>query len=562
MLPFAPPADLTLKSERTNFAETGRYQEAVDFCRAIARRTPKAKVIEYGKSPEGRPMIALLLSDDGNPTLDKLRRSKKPVVFVQNGIHSGEIEGKDASLILAREMAVTGEKKELLKGLDWVIVPVFSVDAHERFSPYNRINQNGPKEMGWRSTAQNLNVNRDWIKADAGEMQNEIALVQKVRPDFLFDNHTTDGSDHQYPLMISVPWWPELPPARMAFQRDLYKNVVRGCERDGFLTAPYFELEDPERPEKGLSVASYGPRYSHGYWTWLGRPSMLVETHVLKDYRTRVFATESAMVETGRFLMENAAKVKALNKAADTPPKPGETVVLSSKLTAQKEPFTFKAYVPDYYASEISGGRIQRWDRTQPIDVPTEIRWNYAPDVTVAAPRAYVVPGAWKEVIAKLKLHGIQFETLKSPRQVTGQTVRFTDVRFPSIPFETRFSPSYKVESVEVSREMPPGSVIAPVDQINGRLLIEMLEPTAPDSFVKWGLFNAIFEQKEYGEDYAIEPVAARMLAEDPKLKAEFEGRLGDPKFAASRGDRLNFFYQRSPWWDDRLNVYPILRIP
>ncbi|CAN5560970.1 M14 family metallopeptidase [soil metagenome] len=562
MLPLPPPSDLTLKSEKTGFIETGRYQEAIDFCHALARKTPKAKVIEYGKSPEGRPMIALLLSDEGNPSLDKMRKSKKPVVFVQNGIHSGEIEGKDASLILAREMAVTGEKADLLKGLDWVIVPVFSVDAHERFSPYNRINQNGPKEMGWRSTAQNLNLNRDWIKADAPEMQNEIALVQRLRPDFLFDNHTTDGSDHQYPLTISVPWWPEIPPATVAFQKALYKSVVHGCENDGFLTAPYFGLADPEHPEKGLSVEAYGPRYSHGYWTWLGRPSMLVETHVLKDYKTRVFATEAAMVETAKFLMKNAAEVKRMNQAADIPPKPGETVVLSSKISDEKEPFTFKAYVPDYYDSAISGGRIQRWDRTKPIDVPTQIRWNYEPDVTAPAPTAYVVPGAWKEVVAKLKLHGIVLETLTKPRAVTGQTVLFSEVRFPATPFESRFQPSYKTETIQVTREMPPGSVIAKVDQPNGRLLMAMLEPSAPDAFVKWGLFNTIFEQKEYGEDYAIEPVAQKMLAEDPKLKAEFEERLKDPKFAASPGARLNFFYSRSPWWDDHLDIYPILRLP
>ncbi|RYG45442.1 peptidase M14, partial [bacterium] len=282
MLPISLPDDLTLKCEKTGFLETGRYEEAVAFCRALAKRTKKARVVEYGRSPEGRPMIALLLSDEEGPTVEKLRKSKKPVVFVQNGIHSGEIEGKDASLILARQMAITGERKELLKGLDWVIVPIFSVDAHERFGPYNRINQNGPKEMGWRTTSQNFNLNRDWIKADAPEMRNQISFIQRLRPDFLFDNHTTDGSDHQYPLTVSVPWWPELPAATAIFQRALYNDVVKGCERDGVLTAPYFSLNDSEHPEKGLSVEAFGPRYSHGYWTWLGRPSMLVETHVLK----------------------------------------------------------------------------------------------------------------------------------------------------------------------------------------------------------------------------------------------------------------------------------------
>ncbi len=197
MLFALPPQDWTLVYERSGFLRTGRYEEAVTFCRRLDLASPFAKMVRFGKSPEGREMVALFISKEGKFDPKSWRTSKKPLVFVQNGIHSGEIEGKDASLMLARALLVEGKESKILDGANLLIVPVFSVDAHERFGPYNRVNQNGPVEMGWRATAQNLNLNRDYMKADAPEMRNLLGLLHRFKPDFFFDNHTTDGADWQ-----------------------------------------------------------------------------------------------------------------------------------------------------------------------------------------------------------------------------------------------------------------------------------------------------------------------------------------------------------------------------
>ena len=231
--------DWTLHYERSNFLETGRYEEAVSYCRRLAKASPYARVIEYGTSPQGRKMVALLVSRDKAFDAAKMRASKKPLIFIQNGIHSGEIEGKDATLMLARDMLITGKEKALYEGANLVIVPIFNVDGHERFSPYNRINQNGPREMGWRGTAQNVNLNRDWMKADTTEMQAQVRLVQRFRPDFLFDNHTTDGSDHPYVLTLGIPMSGALSPALRTWQRNYYNNLKIRTDADGFLTSPY-----------------------------------------------------------------------------------------------------------------------------------------------------------------------------------------------------------------------------------------------------------------------------------------------------------------------------------
>jgi hypothetical protein len=440
------------------------------------------------------------------------------------------------------------------------MVPVFGLDAHERFGPYHRINQNGPREMGWRANAQNLNLNRDFIKADAGEMRAQLSLIQRYRPDFFFDNHTTDGADHQYTLMLGLPWGPGLPSATAQWQRNLYESVKRSCDAAGFLTAPYFGMVDRGDPSKGITIDDFGPRFSNGYLSVLGRPSMLVETHVLKPYRPRVEATYEVMVQTIRRCIDQATELKALNAAADRGLTEGEQVVLSSRLTEQRDPILFKAWEYTPYQSEVSGAMVAKWKHT-PIDVPTWIRQTFAPNLTVKAPAAYVVPSPWAEVIDRLSLHGIRFRRLSREVRGTFDSFAFSDVSFPRQSFEGRFQPSYKVAPIAEPRVLPAGSVVVPVDQPNAELLVHLLEPEGPDSLVRWGFFNAIFERKEYAEDYALEPVAKEMLARDPKLRAEFEERLKDPTFAASPAARLSFLYDRSLWADNRLNKYPVVRL-
>src|SRR5579862_4811578 len=191
--------------ERSGYVETGRYAEAVDTCKRLASASPWARVIRWGVSPQGRAMVALVLSKEGVFTPEVARRSRKPLVIINNGIHSGEIEGKDAGLLLARDILITKSQARLLDNVNLLLIPIFSVDAHERSTPYNRINQNGPRSMGWRATAVNLNLNRDFMKADGEEMVGMLHLLHTWKPDFFFDNHTTDGADWQYAMQLAVP---------------------------------------------------------------------------------------------------------------------------------------------------------------------------------------------------------------------------------------------------------------------------------------------------------------------------------------------------------------------
>lgn len=546
--------DWSLHYERSGHLETGRYAEAVEFCRRLDRASDQARLIEFGKSPQGRPMVALHLSKGAG---------KRPVVLVINGIHSGEIEGKDASLILAREILVTKKEAALLDGADLLIVPVFSVDAHERFGPYHRINQNGPKEMGWRATAQNLNLNRDFTKADAPEMRAMIRLVNRWRPDFAFDNHTTDGADYRYVLTYGVPTGPTTDPEVAAWSKRMIADVMPRVEADGFLTAPYFNMADRSDPAKGISVSDYSPRYSTGYFAALNRPSMLVETHMLKPYRPRVESTYSVMKHVIEFIGRTSKDLRAAVDGADrraAAAKPGDEVVLESRPKAQGTPFVFKGFEYRPTRSEVSGAEVAGWSRT-PIDVATTYRGEFEATTTVKAPAGYLVPQEWGDVVERLRLHGVEMRPLPRADRFKAEAFRADEVRFPPRPFEGRFQPTVRGAWTAETCTAAKGDLFVPVSQARSRLVLHLLEPSGPDSFLAWGFFNAMFEQKEYAEDYAMEPYARRMLDQSPELRKEFIERLKDEAFAKSPSERLDFFYRRSPFWDLMLNRYPVLRL-
>jgi hypothetical protein len=548
--------------ERSGYVQTGRYAEAADYCRKLAAASPYAHLLNWGVSPEGRPLVALVLSKEKAFTPEAARKSRKPLVILNNGIHSGEIEGKDAGMLLARDILITGTEAALLDHANLLFIPIFSVDAHERFGPYNRINQNGPEQMGWRATSTNLNLNRDFVKADAEEMRAMLRLLHTWKPDFFFDNHTTDGADWQYASQLAVPVAQTQGAAQVAWSQQMLAAVLPRVEQDGFLTAPYFDSVDYTRLSRGLSVSDFGPRYSTGYLAALNRPSMLVETHMLKPYKVRVEATYSLNKRVIAYIDQSADALKAANREADAAEarlQAGDKVVLSVQTTEATRPFPFRGLEFTPFQSTVSGALTPAWS-SRPQDTLTTLQDQFAPALTLPAPAAYAIPPQWKEVIALVALHGLHSFRLKQPMTAaTFDTYRFDAVTWPRAPFESRFQPRFTAVRIREERTLPIGTVIVPTNQVGAKLLMHLLEPEAPDSLAHWGLFNTVFEQKEYFEDYAMEPIARKMLAENPALKAEFEERLKDPQFAADPHARLEFLHARSPYADPRLNKYPVV---
>ncbi|MGD2109592.1 MAG: M14 family metallopeptidase [Phycisphaerae bacterium] len=564
------PAEWLTKAEQTAFRETPRYDETMAYARRLASTSEWIDFQSFGTSPEGRDMGLLVASKDNAFTPAAARRSGKLIVLVQNCIHAGECAGKDASLMLLRDIAVTRTRAELLDNVILLVIPIFNLDGHERFSPYSRINQNGPDEMGWRVTSRNLNLNRDYLKADTVEMRAWLGLWNEWRPHMHFDNHTTDGGDWQYDLTYAADTHAAAAPqiARWLTEQ-LYPDVLPALARDGHVVMQYFGLVDSKDLTKGIRSGGFSPRYSTGYVSIRNRPSILVEVHVLEPYRTRVIGTYNIMLHTLELLNRQPQALREAIAAADASTKaigasydPQRRLPVAIRRTDDGEPITFKGFATRRELSGISGDVRVIYDNTTPIDVETV--WYHTTEVKteVTPPLAYIIPPQWTEAVELARAHGLRCERLLEP--VTGEfeSYRFSEVSFPSRPYEGRFQPRFTVEPITERRTYRRGSVIVPLDQPDAKVAVHLFEPNAPDSLVAWGLFNAVFEQKEYVEHYVMETKAREMLAADPALRETFEEKVRTHReFAADPRARLYFFYKRSPYWDDRMNVYPVARI-
>ncbi len=554
--------------ERSGYLRTGRYAETVQYCQRLAQASPWVRYERFGKTPQGRDLPLVILSRDGAFTPEAARRSGKAIVMIQSGIHAGEIDGKDASLILMREIAITKERAAVLDHAVILVIPIFNVDGHERFGPYNRINQNGPEEMGWRVTAQNLNLNRDYMKADAPEMQAWLKLFNAWMPDFFVDCHVTDGIDFQYDVTFEMEPYPNADRVLAGwYERTYIPRMIADVQTAGHLIAPYVVAREDNDLSKGLVYSASGPRLSTGYCAKQNRPALLIETHMLKPYRQRVSATHDILVSTLSFVNENVtslhrviADVDARAKAmADAPDRP--FLPLRYELTPAFHLVPFKGVVTRFEPSEISGA-VRRIYTPEPQDTVIPYFDVFRVTDSVRLPAAYAIPQEWTAVIERLRWHGIRMLRLSRDTDMEVSAYRLKDPKWQERPFEGRHAVRFTPEVLHERHHLPAGTVIVPTDQRRAVLLAGLLEPSAPDALVGWGFFDAIFEQKEYGESYVLETLAREMTAKDPALKKAFDAKVAsDTVFAKNPYARLNFFYQRSPYWDATLGMYPVVRI-
>ena len=567
-MPAAADTPLTTVSERCGFLKTGRYEEVVVLCDAFAKAYPAAvRCIDFGKSPEGRPMKALVASTSGALDAATAHKRDLPVVLIQGGIHAGEIDGKDAGFLALREILEGKAAKGALDKLVWVFVPVFSVDGHERFGAWNRPNQRGPEEMGWRTTAQGYNLNRDYVKADAPEMQAMLALVNEWDPLVEVDLHVTDGAKFEHDVSIQVE--PihagdnELRKAGRAW-RD---GVIADLAAQGSLPLPYYpSFAVSDDPTSGFDDGVPPPRFSHGYFWLRNRLGMLVETHSWKTYPVRVHITRNTVVSVLEQVAKNGRRWLQLAHQADARARElkGSSVPLAYAAGKESHLVDFRGYEYTRTPSEISGALMTRYDETKPQIWRIPLRDNVQPSLSVAAPAGgYLVPAAhagW--VGAKLKQHGIEFRMLEAHPGLAVESFRASEATPAAQPSEGHQRMAVKGEWKADKRDIGAGALFVPIAQAKSRLVMSMLEPLAPDSLVGWGEFNNAFERKEYMEDYVAEEVAREMLAIDPALKARFEKRVReDAAFAKDPQARLEFFYRLHSSWDERNNLYPVMRV-
>ncbi len=563
LLLTAPGPDLTTIGEKSQLTRTGRYDEVVRLCRDYPLKYPgKVACQNFGTTPEGRPMLSLVASDDGVLEPDAARARKRPVILVQGGIHAGEIDGKDAGFLALRAFLDGTAAPGVLAKVTWVFVPVFNVDGHERFGANNRPNQRGPSEMGWRTTAQNYNLNRDYAKTDAPEMQAMIRLLVRWDPVLYVDLHVTDGADFQHDIAILLdPADAGLEPLRTEGKalRDgiLARLTKQGNKPVAFY--PSFEVDDD--PSSGFALGLPPPRFAQGYWAARDRMSLLVETHSWKTYAVRVEATRRAVIAIAELAKESADRWRAAADAHDAVKVGGTQVVLSYENDKHVTTIDFLGYAYKREPSPVSGRMRVTYDPSKPTVWKVPYLDHLVPRLTLTAPKAgYYLPAQATVVADRLAVHGFRtFRTAKDEER-TAMVHRATEYTFGAKSYEGRQTLAVKGEWKPEKVRVPAGTIWIPIDQPGSRLLLHLLEPGGPDSFLAWGFFNGFYEQKEYMESYVAEAWAEALLAKDPEVKKEFEAKLADPAFAADGNARLDFFYKKHASWDTSLARYPVLR--
>lgn len=563
-----PPAWLTT-AEKTEYKKTGSYDEAVAYSKRLAAASGGLVVYKsYGKSGEGRDMPLLIAALGGAFTPESARRQGKAVVLVQAGIHAGEIDGKDAGLALFRDIAITKTRTDLLKNVVILFQVIYNVDGHENSNPYMRINQNGPDEMGFRANASNLNLNRDYMKADAPETRAWLGLWNQWKPDVFIDCHVTDGADFQYNVTYEYAHFQEMHPAVKTWMDEHFDGVVvPKVEKEGNLLTHYVEFAGRE-VIGGIATFIATPRYATGYTPLRNRAGLLIETHVYKTYKSRVRGT----YDTLRYFIEEIGKSReslfAANVIADTQTvERGKTYdekrqfPLALSTSDKSTPLAFKGVEYKVEDSSISGGKRIVYG-TAPLNITIPHFDDGKVTSSVAPPLAYIVPPQYYDVIEVLKLHGIKFTVLKKPVTIDVESYKLTEPKWAANSFENRISVTCKPVSIKEKRTYATGSVVVSTAQEAANVAIHLLEPASTDSFVYWGFFNSVFEQKEGGEGYVVEKLAREMLAKDSALQDEFNRRLLDPAFARNPRARLNFFYERSPYFvNQKVGIYPVGRI-
>ncbi len=540
---------------------TMTYDEIIHYCRLTDSLYSEVSFKSFGKSSQGDDLPYLMI-DDGSKTTDKI------TLWIQAGIHPGEPEGVEAGFLFLRDLMTKPEMRPMLRNVRILFIPCFNVDGLKRFGPYNRINQNGPEQMGWRTNAQNLNLNRDFMKADAPEMQAWLKLYNEINPHFLIDCHTTDGADYQYPLTYGLDAFQTLNPTVAAWCTKKYVPFVsEKMNRDGMPIFPYVAFRQWHNPRSGLITYGSRPMLSHGYTILSDRPCLLIETHMLKPYKVRVDATKNMLFHTFKYLSDNHESYMSILRGADQE-RVSDKFALSPfpiALATDMNDSTIIDFLGmqfDTLKSGITGGIYYKYDNTKPVTWQIPLFDQVYVSDSIYLPIAYVIPAEWIDVIARVKLHGVSIITSSENVALRVRASKLNNVKFPKISFEGRFQPSFNIQEFDTTMNIPEGSAVILVKQPKIKVLVWLLDAASEDSFLKWGFFNAIFEQKEYGEMYVLEPMAEKMFAENPALKAEFEAlKKSDPLFASNQWLQMNWVYNHTAFRDQQYCVYPVLKI-
>lgn len=553
---------ITTKFEQSNGTETPDYYGIIDWWKKLDEKFPQVKMLTMGPSDAGFPLHLVIVSSDKDTDLASLRRKNKRIILVNNGIHPGEPDGIDASMLLVRDI-VTG-KKNLPANVVLAIIPVYNIGGCLNRSPFYRVDQNGPKEFGSRGNSQNLDLNRDFIKCDSKEARSFAEIFHLCDPDVFVDNHVSNGADYQHVMTLIASQHSKLGGAMGRFMNTQFEpGLYAAMKQKGYDLIPYVNAFG-DTPENGWPEFLEGPRYSSGYASIWHSFAFVPETHMLKPYDQRVKATYALMESFIDFTSKNSDAIrnareeqkKAVMNATEFPV---NWTVDRSKYDER----VFKGYESGRKPSVISGQPRLYYDRNKPFEKTVKFYNTYVPKLMIKKPTAYIVPQGWWKVIDLLKLNKVQMRRLSRDTTIQVEVYRIDDYKTAPRQNEMHhINSDVKTSTTVQQMKFRKGDYYIPMNQVANRFLTEVLEPQADDSYFAWNYFDGVLGQKEGYSSYVFEETAAELLKSNPELKTKLDQRRStDTAFAKSASAQLTFVFQNSPYYEPDHLRYPVYRV-
>ena len=556
--------DFSTLFEKSNGTETPEYKDVITYYQNLANTYAEISLFEIGKTDSGKPLHLVVFNADGKISLDNFKNSSKNRVLINNGIHPGESDGIDASMMMFRDIAQNDSLKNKYKNSLICVIPVYNIGGALNRNSHTRANQNGPKEYGFRGNARNFDLNRDFIKQDTKNAKAFAEIFHNVNPDIFIDNHVSNGADYQYAITHLFTQHNKLGGDLGKFlETKMRPDLEKSLNEKGIIITPYVNVWG-STPEKGWSQFYDSPRYSTGYTTLFNTLGMMVETHMLKPYKIRVEQTYELMLSQLDFTEKNSTKIKELRANSIEKILAKKTYPIAFKID-RKNPtqFNFKGYEGLYIDSKVTNGKRLFYDKTKPFTKEVNYYNNFVATKEITIPKAYILEQGWNKIIDRLITNNIQFTRFLKDTTLSVEEQHIDKFNTRKSAYEGHFlhyNTSVKKTTKKV--KFKKGDIYIPTNQNGVRYVIETLETEAPDSFFNWNFFDTILQQKEGYSAYVFEDVAEQFLKDNPSIKKAFDEKLKtDESFAKNSRAQLYWIYKQTPHYEKAHLKLPIYKV-
>ena len=556
--------DFTTLFEKSKGKKTPEYKEVISFYKELSETYSGVSLFSFGQTDSGEPLHLVVFSKEEIYNVNEIKNSTKNRILINNGIHPGESDGIDASMLLMRNIVQNDSLKEKYKNSIICVIPVYNIGGSLNRNSYTRANQNGPKTYGFRGNARNYDLNRDFVKQDTKNAAAFAEIFHTVNPDVFIDNHVSNGADYQYAITHLFTQHNKLGGNLGSFlENEMRPNLEKSLQKKNIDITPYVNVWGTT-PEAGFNQFFDSPRYSTGYTTLFHTLGLMVETHMLKPYKIRVEQTYELLFSALDFTEEHSTKIKNLRKKATKEILDKKVYPIAYKVDKKNATeLQFKGFEGEYIASKVTTGKRLFYNREKPFIKPVKYFNNFVATKSVKIPKAYILQQGWHKIVERLKNNNIEFTRLKNDTIISVEANHIDTFETRKMAYEGHYLHyNTSINKSTKNIRFKKGDVYIETNQNGVRYLLETLEAEATDSFFNWNFFDTILQQKEGYSSYVFEDVAAEFLAQNPSVKKTFEEKLNaDEKFAKNPRTQLNWIYKQTPHYEKAHLRLPVFKI-